>query len=129
MNHVLTSLMVAILLASAQARAAPTNMQAQTTRCSQSANLIACSDALGNRYSVATAGPVSYVRGFEVQGNRLWAQTNSRYGMLTFFTGLASNGDAWIGYSQRVGWTTITRVSSSDGKRSKFTCNRMGGCQ
>lgn len=129
MNHVLNGLMALALLLSAQAQATPTAMQAQTTRCTQSANLLACSDGLGNRYSVATAGATSYVRGFEVQGNRLWAQTNSRYGMITFFTGLASNGEAWIGYSQRVGWTTITRVSSSDGKRNKFTCNRMGGCQ
>ncbi|MDY7562630.1 glutamine synthetase [Pseudomonas sp. 10B1] len=129
MNHLLITLMTVMLLVSAPSHAAPTQMQSQTTRCSQSANLIACSDALGNHYSVATAGSTSYVRGFEVQGNRLWAQTNSRYGMLTFFTGLASNGDTWIGYSQRVGWTTITRVSSSDGKRSKFTCNRMGGCR
>jgi hypothetical protein len=129
MNHVLNGLIALALLLSAQAQAAPTAMQPQTTRCTQSANLLACSDGLGNRYSVATAGPTSYVRGFEVQGNRLWAQTNSRYGMMTFFTGLASNGDAWIGYSQRVGWTTITRVSSSDGKLNKFTCNRMGGCQ
>lgn len=129
MNYVLKSLTCIALLSSAHAEATPAQMQAQTTRCTQSAHLLVCSDGLGNRYSVASAGSTSYARGFEVQSNRLWAQTSSRYGMLTFFTGLASNGDAWIGYIQRVGWTTITRVSSSDGKRSKFTCNRLGGCQ
>jgi hypothetical protein len=129
MNYVSKGFMVLALLVTVQAQATPTQMQAQTTRCTQSANVLACSDALGNRYSVATAGSTSYVRGFEVEGDRLWAQTNSRYGMLTFFSGLASDGETWIGYSQRVGWTTITRVSSSDGKRNTFTCNRMGGCQ
>lgn len=129
MNHVFKGLIAVALMMSAHAQAAPTPMQAQTTRCTHSANLLACSDALGNGYSVATAGGTTYLRGFEVQGNRLWAQTNSRYGQLTFFTGLASNGETWIGYSQRVGWTTITRVSSSDGTRSKITCNRISGCQ
>jgi hypothetical protein len=128
MNHVLKGLMVIALLISGHAQAAPTPLQPQTTRCTQSAQLLACSDALGNVYSVATAGGTTYLRGYEAQDNRLWAQTNSRYGQLTFFTGLASNGEAWIGYIQRVGWTTITRVSSSDGKRSKITCSRLNGC-
>jgi hypothetical protein len=39
---------------------------------------------------------------------------------LTFFTGLASDGEAWVGYSRRVGWTTLNRVSSSSGQR--FIC-------
>lgn len=121
-------LLSAALLSSVQAQAAPTQLQAQTTHCTQSAQLLACHDALGNGYSVATAGSITYLRGVEVQDNRRWAQTNSRYGQLTFFTGLASNGEAWIGYIQRVGWTTITRVSSSDGKRSKITCSRLNGC-
>ncbi|MFH7397027.1 glutamine synthetase, partial [Pseudomonas syringae pv. tagetis] len=43
---------------------------------------------------------------------RRWAQTNSRFGQLTFFTGLATNGETWIGTVQSVGWTTNTRVSS-----------------
>lgn len=128
MKRVFFGFLLGAQLFSAQAQAAPTQLQAQTTRCTQSAQLLACHDALGNGYSVATAGSITYLRGFEAQDNRLWAQTNSRYGQLTFFTGLASDGEAWIGYIQRVGWTTITRVSSSDGKRSKITCSRLNGC-
>ena len=56
-----------------------------------------------------------------------WAQTNSRYGQLTFFTGIASDGEAWVGYNRRVGWTTINRFSSS-GSSGKFTCSRIAGC-
>ena len=96
--------------------------------CTRSANLLACVDADGNAYSVNTAGSTIYLRGFEAAGKRYWAQTNSRYGQLTFFTGLASDGEAWVGYNRRVGWTTINRFSSSGGSSAKFTCSRIAGC-
>ncbi|MDD1133542.1 MULTISPECIES: glutamine synthetase [Pseudomonas] len=96
--------------------------------CTRSATLLACVDSQGNAYSVATAGNTTYLRGFEVIGKRYWAQTNSRYGQLTFFTGLASDGEAWVGYTRRVGWTTINRFSSSGGSSAKFTCSRISGC-
>jgi hypothetical protein len=97
-------------------------------RCTRSANLLACVDADGNAYSVNTAGSTIYLRGFETTGKRYWAQTNSRYGQLTFFTGIASDGEAWVGYNQRIGWTTINRFSSSGGSSAKFTCSRIAGC-
>ncbi|MBD9464590.1 MULTISPECIES: glutamine synthetase [Pseudomonas] len=97
--------------------------------CTRSANLLACVDMQGNAYSVATAGNTIYLRGFEATTRRYWAQTNSRYGQLTFFTGLASDGESWVGYSQRVGWTTLNRFSSSGGSTGAFTCGRMNGCQ
>lgn len=96
--------------------------------CTRSATLLACVDANGNAYSVATAGSTTYLRGFEVIGKRYWAQTSSHYGQLTFFTGLASDGEAWVGYSRRVGWTTLNRFSSSGGSSGKFTCSRVTGC-
>ena len=96
--------------------------------CTRSANLLACADADGNRYSVNTVGNTLYLRGFEKDGHRYWAQTNSRFGQLTFFTGIASNGEAWVGYTRRVGWTTINRFSSSGGRSSTFTCSRITGC-
>jgi hypothetical protein len=97
-------------------------------KCTRSANLLACVDADGNAYSVNTVGGTIYLRGFEVAGKRHWAQTNSRYGQLTFFTGIASDGEAWVGYNRRVGWTTINRFSSSGGSSAKFTCSRITGC-
>ncbi|SDT63608.1 hypothetical protein SAMN05216579_5109 [Pseudomonas granadensis] len=96
--------------------------------CTRSANLLACADADGNSYSVNTVGNTLYLRGFEKDGHRYWAQTNSRFGQLTFFTGIASNGEAWVGYTRRVGWTTINRFSRSGGGSAKFTCSRMTGC-
>ncbi|WP_338574170.1 glutamine synthetase [Pseudomonas canadensis] len=96
--------------------------------CTRSANLLACVDPSGNAYSVATVGSTTYLRGYEVIGKRYWAQTNSRYGQLTFFTGLASDGEAWVGYTRRVGWTTLNRFSSSGGTSAKFTCSRITGC-
>ncbi|MGY2187153.1 hypothetical protein D3C81_413130 [compost metagenome] len=96
--------------------------------CTRSANLLACVDGEGNAYSVNTVGSTIYLRGFEVNGKRYWAQTNSRYGQLTFSTGIASDGEAWVGYNRRVGWTTINRFSSSGGSSAKFTCSRIAGC-
>lgn len=96
--------------------------------CTRSANLLACIDAHGNAYSVNTVGNTIYLRGFEKDGKRYWAQTNSRFGQLTFFTGIASDGEAWVGYTRRVGWTTINRFSSSGGSSAKFTCSRITGC-
>lgn len=96
--------------------------------CTRSANLLACIDAEGNAYSVNTVGNTLYLRGFEKIGQRYWAQTNSRFCQLTFFTGVASDGEAWVGYTRRVGWTTINRFSSSGGSSAKFTCSRIVGC-
>ncbi len=96
--------------------------------CTRSANLLACVDADGNAYSVNTVGTTLYLRGFEKDGHRYWAQTNSRFGQLTFFTGIASDGEAWVGYTRRVGWTTINRFSSSGGSSARFTCSRLTGC-
>ncbi|MFL6532296.1 MAG: glutamine synthetase [Pseudomonas sp.] len=97
--------------------------------CTRSANLLACVDGYGNAYSVQTSGNVIYTRGFEAVSHRYWAQTTSRYGLLTFFTGLASDGESWVGYNRRVGWTTINRFSSSGGSRGGFICSRLNGCQ
>ncbi|WP_455823209.1 glutamine synthetase [Pseudomonas graminis] len=119
-------LVCAVLLATA----GPACAQAPSllANCTRSATLLACVDPLGNAYSVATVGSTTFLRGFEVIGKRYWAQTNSRYGQLTFFTGLASDGEAWVGYTRRVGWTTLNRFSSSGGANAKFTCSRMTGC-
>ncbi|MDH0649685.1 glutamine synthetase [Pseudomonas sp. GD03858] len=97
--------------------------------CTRSATLLACQDSKGNYYSVRTEGSTFYLRGFEVASKRLWAQTNSRYGSLMFFTGLASDGEAWVGYSRRIGWTTLNRVSSSSGQRFDLHCSLVGGCR
>ncbi|WP_083454248.1 glutamine synthetase [Pseudomonas sp. P97.38] len=97
--------------------------------CTRSANLLACVDGQGNAYSVMTAGKTVYLRGFEMASRRYWAQTNDRYGQLTFFTGVASNGESWVGYSRRVGWTTINRFASSGGSAGAFICGRLNGCQ
>ena len=97
-------------------------------KCTRSANLLDSDDADGNAYSVNTVGSTIYLRGFETAGKRYWAQTNSRYGQLTFFTGIASDGETWVGYNRRVGWTTINRFSSSGGSSAKFTCSRIAGC-
>ncbi|WEK31056.1 MAG: glutamine synthetase [Candidatus Pseudomonas phytovorans] len=96
--------------------------------CTRSATLLACQDGKGSYYSVRSQGSTFYLRGYDFSSRRLWAQTNSRYGTFTFFTGLASDGEAWVGYSRRVGWTTLNRVSSSSGQRFNLHCSLIGGC-
>ncbi|WP_223489282.1 glutamine synthetase [Pseudomonas sp. A-RE-19] len=123
-NALKLSLLSLSLLIAVDARGQVPNL----ANCTRSANLLACVDADGNAYGVNTVGSTIYLRGFEVTGKRYWAQTNSRYGQLTFFTGIASDGEAWVGYNRRVGWTTINRFSSSGGSSGKFTCSRMTGC-
>ena len=117
------------LVLSTQAYALPPSPRLDKALCTRTAMLLACIDAGENTYSVAVAGKTMFVRGFESAGKRRWAQTNSRYGSLTFFTGLASDGEIWVGYIQKVGWTTISRVSSSSGSRTKITCDRVMGCR
>ncbi|CAM3361837.1 glutamine synthetase [Pseudomonas floridensis] len=129
MKQVCTGLFALMALIGAQAMAAGAKPAADLALCTRSATVLACSDALGNHYSVTTAGQTTWLKGYEVLDKRRWVQTNSRYDQLTFFTGLASDGEAWIGTIQRVGWTTITRVSSSNGTRSKITCSRLNGCR
>nr|WP_180202104.1 glutamine synthetase [Pseudomonas sp. SbOxS1]NYU01416.1 glutamine synthetase [Pseudomonas sp. SbOxS1] len=125
MRHALKSMLLSVSLFVAVDALAQDQPLANCTR---SANLLACVDGEGNAYSVNTAGSTMYLRGFETVGKRHWAQTNSRYGQLTFFTGIASDGEAWVGYNRRVGWTTINRFSSSGGSSAKFTCSRLAGC-
>ena len=117
---------LAALAPHALAQALPSDTLAHCTR---SANLLACKDLEGNYYSVQTKGSTVFLRGYEIEGKRRWAQTSDRYGQLTFFIGLASDGEAWVGYSRRVGWTTINRVSSSSGQRFGVRCSRVSGCQ
>jgi hypothetical protein len=128
MKAFVKSLITLALLVSACAMAAPPQPGKALALCAQSANLLACHDAEGNAYSVATAGKTLWLRGYEAGSKRRWVQTNSRYGQLTFFSGLASDGEAWIGTIQRVGWTTISRVSSSSGTRTRIMCSRVTGC-
>lgn len=97
--------------------------------CTRSATLLACQDGQGSYYSVRTEGSTFYLRGYDSVSRRLWAQANSRYGSLTFFTGLASDGEAWVGYSRRIGWTPLNRVSSSSGQRFNLHCSLIGGCR
>jgi len=118
-----------VLLLSTPVLAAPPTPKLDQALCTRSATLLACIDAYDNSYSVAMSGTTMYLRGYESADKRHWAQTNSRYGSMTFFTGLASDGEAWVGYIQKVGWTTISRASSSSGTRSKITCDRVMGCR
>ncbi|WP_017903030.1 hypothetical protein [Pseudomonas asplenii] len=125
LKHSLPSLSLSLLLCTTGAWA---QVPGPLANCTRSATLLACRDAAGNAYGVATVGKTIYLQGFEVTGKRYWAQTSSRYGQLTFFTGIASDGEAWVGYSRRVGWTTVNRFSSSGGLSRKFTCDRLVGC-
>src|SRR5471032_3287482 len=98
MNHVLKGWMTLLLLMSATVHAAVPVPRIEQAVCTRSAVLLACSDALGNGYSVAAAGKTMYLRGYEVIGKRSWAQTNSRYGQLVFLPGWHPTG--------RRGWVT-----------------------
>lgn len=122
-NHLLW---ITLFCIAGSAQAMP---RSEPASCTRSANLLACADRQGSYYSVQAQGATTYLRGYDAPSARRWAQTNSRYGQLTFYTGIASDGEAWVGYSRRVGWTTLNRVSSSSGQRFNLRCNRLSGCQ
>ena len=112
---------VALLLVALDAVAA-------APRCVRGGVLLVCSDGLGNRYGVRTDGIDTYTRGFPNAAGQSWAQTNTRYGQLTLFSGVTSEGEVWLGRIQKVGWTTLTRFSSSRGETQRLRCNTMTGC-
>jgi hypothetical protein len=129
-SGVLAGMMAALTaLSGAQVSAAVPSARLDQALCTRTATLLACADAYDNSYSVAMSGKTMFLRGYESEAKRRWAQTNSRYGSMTFFTGLASDGEVWVGYTLKVGWTTVSRVSSSSGSRSKITCSRVTGCR
>lgn len=112
---------IALSLIALDATAAP-------PRCVRGGTLLVCSDGLGNRYGVRTEGIDTYTRGFPNAAGQSWAQTNTRYGQLTLFSGVTSEGEVWLGRIQKVGWTTLTRFSSSRGETRRLRCNAMTGC-
>lgn len=101
----------------------------EPAHCAWSATVLACMDDSGNLYSVATQGHDTYLRGVEASSGRRWAQTGTRYGSLTFFSGVASDGQVWVGTSRGIGWTNISRFSSSTGDSGRLTCGRVSGCK
>lgn len=71
--------------------------------CTRSATLLACQDGNGSSYSVRSEGSTFYLRGYDFSSRRLWAQTNSRYGTLTFLP-------AWPAMA-KPGWVTAVALA------------------
>ncbi|MEN0105307.1 MAG: glutamine synthetase [Pseudomonas sp.] len=91
--------------------------------------LLLCQDGAGNSYSLVSSGGDTYTHGLPTPGSRRWVQTASRYGQLTIFSGVASDSEVWLGRMQKVGWSTLSRVSSSRGGSQSVRCNRITGCR
>jgi hypothetical protein len=83
---------------------------------------------MGGAYSVESQGADTVTRGLPSVRQRSWTQTNSRYGQLTLFSGVASDGELWVGRIQTLGWTTISHFSSSRSGSQTLRCNRLTGC-
>jgi hypothetical protein len=103
-------------------------LKKSTMRCLRSAQLMACADKLGTHYTVALQGSDTFIRGYDAATGQSWAQTGTRFGPVQFLSGVSSNGQLWIGSNRRVGWTAITRLSTSDGDQARLMCNRLSGC-
>ncbi|HBP0106837.1 TPA: hypothetical protein L5P33_003593 [Pseudomonas aeruginosa] len=128
MRRVLRLYCLALLLLAPAAQAQGFLPGARPAECAYLRTVLACMDRLGNHYSVATGGNDTWLRGYDAASGRRWAQTNTRYGRLTFFSGIASDGEIWVGLSRNIGWTSISRLSSSSGQRQRLTCGRVSGC-
>ncbi|MEG6660185.1 hypothetical protein V2A87_49505, partial [Pseudomonas aeruginosa] len=108
---------LALLLLAPAAQAQGFLPGTRPAECAYLRTVLACMDRLGNHYSVATGGNDTWLRGYDAASGRRWAQTNTRYGRLTFFSGIASDGEIWVGLSRNIGWTSVSRLSSSSGQR------------
>jgi len=97
--------------------------------CIYSDQLLRCSDGAGGYYSMAQRGKDLFLRGQDGASGIYWAQTNSGYGRLQFFSGISSDGKVWSGISRRFGWNQISRFSTSDGQNNRLSCNRVSGCE
>lgn len=123
-----SSLLLAAPLAHAEGAAPLPFPGMATAACAWLANVLACMERDGSHYSVATLGRDTYLRGFDAASGLDWAQTGTRYGKTTFFSGVSSDGQVWIGSSRGIGWTSISHLSSSSGGQAKLNCGRVSGC-
>lgn len=118
-----------LLLAFTSSAHAAFTLPGDAMGCTRSATLLNCTDRFGNHYGIAQRGNDTLMRGFDAISGQTWAQTSTTYGRLQLFTGVASNGELWVGSSRRIGWNVVSRFSSSNGERERVNCNRMMGCQ
>ncbi|WP_457931849.1 hypothetical protein ACT51I_28680 [Pseudomonas aeruginosa] len=119
MRRVLRLYCLALLLLAPAAQAQGFLPGTRPAECAYLRTVLACMDRLGNHYSIATGDNDTWLRGYDAASGRRWAQTNTRYGRLTFFSGIASDGEIWVG---------LSRLSSSSGQRQRLTCGRVSGC-
>ncbi|WP_236614285.1 hypothetical protein [Stutzerimonas azotifigens] len=96
--------------------------------CTRSAMLLHCKDGRGGYYGVAQWGNDMFLRGHDGGSGLSWAQTNTRFGRVQFFSGVSSDGNVWVGRTRLIGWNAISRFSTSSGDQGRISCNRLKGC-
>lgn len=96
--------------------------------CVRSATILYCANSTSSYYSVAVRGNDTFARGYDVATDQSWVQTSTGFGRFQFFSGVSDKGVIWVGSNRRIGWTAVTRLSTSDGDQTRFVCNRLVGC-
>lgn len=96
--------------------------------CTRSAMLMHCTYGQEGYYAFEQRGNNLWLRGHDAATGLSWAQTNTRFGRVQFFTGQSSDGNVWVGLSRQIGWTSVSRFSTSSGDRGRVSCNRLTGC-
>jgi hypothetical protein len=124
----LARLVVLTLCAGALPAQAAFVLPGNAMKCTRSATLVNCTDRFGNHFGIVQQGSDTLMRGFDVISGQYWGQASTRYGRQQLLSGVTRSGEAWFGFSQRIGWNVISRVSSSEGSRGRVTCNRLIGC-
>lgn len=90
--------------------------------------IVGCRRFNGDRYSMEVLENGWRFRGYETDSHVSWGQVTTRYGDIYFTSGVASDGQAWVAWSRKLGWTSLTRLGSSSGRQVRLTCSRIGGC-
>ncbi|CAA6807826.1 MAG: Unknown protein [uncultured Campylobacterales bacterium] len=71
--------------------------------CIGSGSLKTCYDNNGNTYNVNKIGSSTYVNGSNSNTGSSWSSTSNRVGDTTYTTGTASNGNTWNSTSSKYG--------------------------
>lgn len=94
--------------------------------CYGSSTFKTCTDQSGNTYNVQRIGNTTQVNGYNSATGSNWNQSSQRIGNSTFTTGTDSDGNSWNQNSQKLGDTTIQSGYDSNGRSYNGTVRKVG---
>lgn len=94
--------------------------------CVGSGSFQTCNDASGNSYAVQRFGNTTSVQGYNPSTGSMWSQQSNRMGNTTITNGTASNGQAWNSTTIRSPGMVQQFGTDSRGNPFNVTCTTAG---